>query len=87
LPNIKSFINEVKGYQSSREVFNPWRDYNSEYDIGSSAPEIRTAHLESFLRLRAGRASCILIAEAVGYQGGRFSGIPLVSERIFIMSH
>lgn len=82
LPNIRAFIDELMEFKSTKDVFNPWRDYHEEYDIGSGAPEIRRAHLESFLRLRSGKASYILVAEAVGYQGGRFSGISLVSERI-----
>jgi hypothetical protein len=83
MPQIEAFINELKQYQRPR-VCNPWRDYHQSLDIGSDAPAIRRRHLETYLRLRLGQARYILIAEAMGYQGRRFSGVPITSERILL---
>jgi hypothetical protein len=84
LEELKLFIKDIKSFKPTQEVFNPWNEYNIEYDINSKAVETRIKHLEEFLKLRFGKARMILIAEAVGYQGGRFSGIPLVSERLLL---
>jgi uracil-DNA glycosylase len=63
----------------SREtLFNPWKS-RCEHDLESRAPMRRrerlTAHLDCDARL-------ILVGEAVGYQGGRYSGIAFTSERL-----
>lgn len=87
MSNIKAFIEELQTFEAGQGVFNPWKDYANGYDIGPDAPEIRSRHLEEFLRLRVGRAKWMLVGEAVGYQGGRFSGVALVSERILLGYH
>lgn len=84
MKELKSFIDNIKSFKQIAEVFNPWKDYDIEYDMDCSAADKRREYLEGFLKLRLGKAKMILIAEAVGYQGGRFSGIPLVSERLLL---
>ena len=45
---------------------------------------MRLTHLSDYLASRIGRAQYVLVAEAVGYQGAKFSGVPLTSERILL---
>lgn len=68
-------------------VFNPWNDYAQTLDISPEAPKIRLQQLAQYLKRRQKSAQYIFVAEAVGYQGGRFSGIPLTSERILLGHH
>ena len=65
-------------------VFNPWRDVDLEHDIGAQSPQTRAEHLAQYLGERAGRARLVLCAEALGYQGGHFSGIAMTSGRILL---
>lgn len=84
MKKLKSFIDDIKSFKQISEVFNPWKDYDIEYDVDCKAADIRSEYLKGFLKLRLDKVKIILIAEAVGYQGGRFSGIPLVSERLLL---
>ncbi|MDH3973897.1 MAG: uracil-DNA glycosylase [Deltaproteobacteria bacterium] len=77
------FINLLKDF-SSPGVFNPWNDVDAENDISGESPLIRTGHLHAYLTERTGKAKYILMGEAIGYQGGHFSGIAMTSERILL---
>src|SRR5258707_10520614 len=65
-------------------VFNPWWQVDEQNDIGSDAPAIRRKQLRAYLQKRVGKANIVVIAEAVGYRGGHFSGIPMTSERLLL---
>ena len=65
------------------DVFNPWYDWHRSVDVNRKAPMIRRRHLEQYLGLRK-RAPYLFVGEALGYRGGRFSGIPMTSERILL---
>ncbi len=82
---IDIFLDKLQSYQSPL-VFNPWRDFDPSCDIGPQAPAVRIANLRRYLELRL-RAKYLFIAEALGYQGGHFSGIAITSERILLGQH
>lgn len=65
-------------------VFNPWRDRDRGHEGRADAPQVRARQLEAYLAARVGHAKVLLVAEAVGYQGAKFSGVPLTSERILL---
>jgi hypothetical protein len=46
-----------------------------------TAPGVRAANLRTYLRRRAS-APVLLVAEAAGWRGARYSGLPLFSERM-----
>ncbi len=77
------FIALIKNF-SSPNVFNPWRDSDAENDIGSESPLIRSTQLTAYLSERIGKSKYCLMGEAIGYQGGHFSGIAMTSERILL---
>lgn len=69
-------------------LFNPWRDSDSNDQTGAS--ERRANNLRRYLTERlawaeeTGQRPWLLVGEAVGYQGGRFSGIAFTSERLIL---
>lgn len=60
-------------------VFNPYRQQVAGLDRAGAARR-RLRNLEGYLKL-VGRPRWLLIGEALGYRGGRFSGIAFTSER------
>ena len=84
IDKIEEFISLLKQPPPFKDVFNPWRDADKENDKGFDAPEIRTNHLRHYLLDRTEKARYLLVGEAIGYQGGHFSGIPMTSERILL---
>jgi Uracil DNA glycosylase superfamily len=68
----------------SGAVFNPWWELDKENDISRGAPAIRRKQLRAYLQKRLRKAHLAVIGEAVGYRGGRFSGIPMTSERLLL---
>jgi hypothetical protein len=60
-------------------VANPYRDEAPDLD-GPGAARQRRRNLEAYLE-HVGRARCLLVGEALGFRGGRFSGIAFTSER------
>lgn len=81
--NVKKFI-ELLRKAPTDNVFNPWWQIDEIHDDYSNAPEIRRNHLEYYLKERLGRRPLLLLGEALGYQGGHFSGLAMVSERILL---
>lgn len=61
-------------------IFNPYRD-TCGHDLSHNTPEAKRARLASHLDCDA---RYILVGEAPGYQGCRYSGIAFTSERLLI---
>ncbi|NBB77388.1 MAG: uracil-DNA glycosylase [Bacteroidetes bacterium] len=79
---IDDFIDSLKN--SPKPLFNPWYHQDKEHDMVPNAPEIRREQLRTYLKERVDRAKYLFIAEALGYQGGHFTGIAMTSERILL---
>jgi len=65
---------------AARCVANPYRDGVAGLD-GPAAARRRRRNLEAYCQGVVGRPCLILVGEALGYRGGRFSGIAFTSER------
>lgn len=76
---IRDFISDLKCYQG-KDSFNPWAGYHEGFDFSPQASEIRSIHLANYLKMRP-CPRFILVGEALSFQGGRFSGIAMTSER------
>jgi hypothetical protein len=81
---IEGFIRALKGSPKKSGIFNPWWESDKDHDISAEAPEIRNRQLYHYLSEREGKAKYLLLGEAIGYQGGHFTGIPMTSERILL---
>ncbi len=79
----EKFVAALADYRS-RAVFNPWGECDPEHDLDTRGAKIRRRQLTAYLQERIGRARILLLAEAIGYQGGHFSGIPMTSERLLL---
>lgn len=77
------FVTALSGFRAEA-VFNPWGETDPQHDGDRHGPAIRRRQLEKYLAERIGRAKTLLLAEAIGYQGGHFSGIPMTSERLLL---
>ncbi len=84
----EQFVAALSHYRAA-DVFNPWGDVDHQHDCDDRGAEIRRQQLLNYLQERIGVADYLLCAEAIGYQGGHFSGIPMTSERLLLggLSH
>lgn len=84
---IEQFIEKLKKSPSNTSVFNPWWQVDPENDATRDAPRLRQSNLIEYLAERRLSARVLLLGEALGYQGGHFSGIAMTSERILLGNH
>lgn len=80
MKDLDRFLHDLAAFSAPR-VFNPWRDVDAVNDIGREAPVIRRDQLRRYLSERIGHAKLLLVAEAAGYQGCKFTGLAMTSER------
>lgn len=80
----KKLIKHLRDFPRMENVFNPWCDVDQDHDSSALGPQIRSSQLLQYLSERIGKAKLVLCAEALGYRGGHFSGIPMTSERILL---
>ena len=66
---------------SMPNVFNPWKQRN-ELDVGADGPGLRVKRLK--LHLDNPSAKILMVGEAPGHLGAKYSGIPFTSERLLI---
>ena len=82
--NFNQLFKLLKKPPPGSVVFNPWFDYDNEHEMSSDGAEIRRRQLHQYLMERLETVRYLLLGEAIGYQGGHFSGIPMTSERILL---
>ena len=86
MDKLASLFDELKNTPEGA-FFNPWYQSDEEHDLLPKAPEIRKKQLKTYLKERSDSAKYLFIAEALGYQGGHFTGIAMTSERILLGHH
>jgi uracil-DNA glycosylase len=67
---------------STARLFNPWRDEEPAFDVPGGA-RIRRANLRAYFASFARAPRVLLVGEAPGPNGARFSGVPFTSEHLF----
>jgi len=80
---IQNFIESLTSSPDT-PIFNPWYESDRTNDGVPNAPGIRRRHLYHYLHERQKTATHLLLAEAIGYQGGHFTGMAMTSERIML---
>ncbi len=83
---LEHFLEAVHARPSTDAVFNPWRDTDPLNDASARSPEHRLSHLMRYMTERLHSAKLLLVAEAIGHQGGKFSGCAMTSERGLLSS-
>lgn len=70
----------LTGHPSTDTVFNQYRDCDNLVDV-PTAPLIRTANLRAYMEKAGKTATVVIVGEAAGPWGCRFSGVPFTGER------
>lgn len=83
MKNAERFIESLRQAPTGN-IFNPWWQPDEIHDDYSNSAEIRRHQLKAYLRERWGKCRYLLVGEALGYQGGHFSGIAMTSERMLL---
>lgn len=83
---MNDFIAELAAYRAPL-VCNPWCEADEDPALEcAGAAALRRRHLQAYLAARP-QSKLLVIAEAAGYQGCRFTGIPITCERMLLNRH
>lgn len=82
--NLDEFIQYISNIETPDTVVNPYAVYREGIDSLEGSSATRLAHLRHYLNHRLDTAQMLLIAEAPGYQGARFSGLAMTCERTLL---
>jgi uracil-DNA glycosylase len=82
--SIDAFIDRLASIEAPQGCANPYSICLPGVDIGPEAPAIRRRQLAAYLARRQDSARLMLVAEAPGYQGARFTGIAMTCERTLL---
>lgn len=77
---MDNIIEQFQSY-SAPNVFNPWRDIDRLDSLGMHAPQARISRLQAHFNCKP---SFLLVGEAPGYQGCKFSGVPFTNEKLIL---
>lgn len=75
--SVDQFIAQLRGRAAIESVANPYNCYELGVDATQEAFFQRCLQLAAYLRHRLETARIIMVAEAPGYQGARFSGLAM----------
>jgi uracil-DNA glycosylase len=78
---VEAFVDACAQKTDSPGLFNPWRE-RCAHDLHTDAPARRRTRLAA--HLSTDDAQLILVGEAPGYQGCRYSGCAFTSERLLL---
>lgn len=78
---INQFLKRLEDSPDNGAVFNPWYHVDANYDASPDAPRCRRQNLQKYLEERLTTATHLLVAEAPGFRGCKFSGIAMTCER------
>lgn len=79
----RTFNRDLFPAPSTASLFNQYADADPTLDR-RGAVAIRRSNLRAYLASFAAPPTLLVVGEAVGYRGGRFTGIPLTSERLLL---
>lgn len=82
---LQGYLDRLKQF-SGPMAFNPWGDQDPSYDVEEGA-RWRCHNFLAYFLPRIGRSRYMIVAEAAGYQGGRFTGIAITCERMLLGHH
>lgn len=80
--SVDQFIARLRARAATANVVNPYNCYVLGIDATQEAVCQRSLQLAAYLRHRLETAQIIMVGEAPGYQGARFSGLAMTSERL-----
>jgi uracil-DNA glycosylase len=84
MDGVEQLIRRLEEERSSAVLANPYRDGQSTHDC-EEGPAIRRRNLARYLSaLKGQNPRLLLVGEAAGYQGCRFSGIAFTSEHTLL---